>query len=93
MRFPALSLLIALVAMPTGADTSSMRCGSKIITTDATKLEVLDKCGEPDLREVVAFGDNIKTEVWSYRGSSTRLTRILTFRGTRLTNIESERTR
>ena len=87
-----LPILLALGLAGT-ADAASMRCGSSIVKTGDTKLEVLDKCGEPALREVVSGADDVKVEIWTYRGSPTRLTRVLTFRGSRLERIESERTR
>jgi hypothetical protein len=30
-----------------------MRCGTKLVVTGDTKLEVLSKCGEPDFKETI----------------------------------------
>jgi hypothetical protein len=69
---------------------SQMRCGSRIIKLNDTKAEVIEKCGEPDYREVVSGADETKREVWVYKGSSTEFARTLTFVGFRLQDVRVE---
>jgi hypothetical protein len=83
-------LAIALVAaiLLNDARASTLRCGTHVIRTGDTKLEVLEKCGEPKLKEVVSGADERLVEQWFYRESSRQFTNILTFQGTELIRIE-----
>ncbi len=47
----ASAAVLCVVMSPASAD--SMRCGTKLVVTGDTKLEVLKKCGEPDLKETI----------------------------------------
>ena len=44
-------VILLIVIFPTSAD--SMRCGNKLIVSGDTKAEVLIRCGEPMLKEVL----------------------------------------
>lgn len=44
-------LISQVVWAPAQAD--GMRCGTKLVVTGDTKLEVLSKCGEPDFKEII----------------------------------------
>jgi hypothetical protein len=46
-----LILFAHMVYTPALAD--GMRCGTKLVVTGDTKLEVLSKCGEPDFKETI----------------------------------------
>jgi hypothetical protein len=54
MRVSSLCILISslLFSAPLWA-LDSMRCGTKLVTTGDTKAEVLARCGEPELKEVL----------------------------------------
>ncbi len=52
MNAQSLFILLAFTqALPAMAD--DLRCGNKLVVTGDTKLEVLNKCGEPDFKETV----------------------------------------
>lgn len=80
-------LLCAILPGTVGAD--NMRCGTHLVRSGDTKLEVLRHCGEPDLREVVSGADEPKTEQWYYERGSRQFPRVLTFRGFELIRIET----
>jgi hypothetical protein len=44
-------LILYMVLTPALAD--GMRCGTKLVVSGDTKLEVLKKCGEPDFKETI----------------------------------------
>jgi hypothetical protein len=86
-------LVLALFAVATtarGGDT--MRCGDRIVSTEALVAEVLAACGEPDYHDrwlepplYVA-----EEEQWYYNFGSQRFVRVLRFRHGRLTSIETD---
>lgn len=81
-----LALGFAGVATPI---EGSFRCDSHLVRIGDDKLTVLQKCGEPVLREVVSGALERPVEQWFYKRGVRRFTRILTFEGTRLTRIET----
>ena len=73
------AVLAALSFSAVSHAEESMRCGSSIVTSDATPEELVQKCGEPaskkvtedDIRAANAGGGTRKigttsTEVWTY---------------------------
>ncbi|MES2818622.1 MAG: DUF2845 domain-containing protein [Pseudomonadota bacterium] len=78
------------------ADT--LRCGSQLISVGDRAFEVQQKCGEPRFRDLVGYnlGPNERRESpieeWVY-GPDNGMLRILTFEGSRLIRIESQRGR
>ncbi|MGR9045431.1 MAG: DUF2845 domain-containing protein [Gammaproteobacteria bacterium] len=44
-------LLVACLGLALTAEASSFRCGRKLVQTGDHKLDVLQKCGEPDYAE------------------------------------------
>ena len=80
---------LSLLAANTQATDSSWQCGQKIISIGDTKLDVLTKCGEPKLKEEISGEDERRIEEWIYKRWPGQLTRVLTFRGTRLVKIET----
>lgn len=79
-------LLCSTVAHGAG----QMHCGSGLVKVGDGKLEVLDKCGEPDYREVVSGNDEAKREIWVYQFSSGKFVHTLTFTGYHLDDITVE---
>jgi hypothetical protein len=90
---------LALLLMP--SVSFGFRCGNKLVAIGDTKVEVLAKCGQPDLieteemREVVTSADKddlqkITTivETWIYDLGPDRFVKILKFEGATLISIE-----
>ena len=82
---------------PISPDT--LRCRNELIITGETKVDVLAKCGQPLLREMVGedrirtpYGDEIRSiEEWTYNFGTTDFVYVLTFEGGRLIQIRQER--
>lgn len=99
VRVRALAVLLLLcaacVAAPAQA-SSSIRCGSKLVSEGMLAAEVLAICGEPDFRDVWAppgaygYGYLAPTEEWTYNLGSSQLLRVLRFRNGRLDRIQTE---
>ncbi len=69
---------------------SQMHCGSRLVKVGDGKADILDRCGEPDYREVVSGNDEVKREIWVYRFSSAKFVHTLTFSGYHLDDITVE---
>ena len=52
--------------------TGSMRCGSDVLTEGMSKVEVLQKCGEPLMKDVV--GEETAYDVVQGSGTATKVT-------------------
>jgi len=80
--------LFAGVAVSTvRADT--FRCGTGLVRPGDTSFEVLKKCGRPASQQQISGANERFVEQWYYEPGPTEFTRILTFVGTRLVNIET----
>ena len=59
-HFPVLALLlpatVALGAPSLDPEAGSMRCGRSLVEVGDEAFVLLDKCGDPDFRQVVAIG-------------------------------------
>ncbi len=80
-------LAVNLVNAQTTVNLSVVRCGAGLVRVGETKLEVMDRCGEPRLKETVSGGNQLRIEQWLYKPKG-KMTRILTFQGTVLIMIE-----
>lgn len=87
--FPAAAVLLTLLATSATVQAENMRCGTALVVPGDSKLRVLDKCGEPDFRETVSGANERRVEQWFYRSGTQRFTRVVTFRGTRIEDIET----
>lgn len=87
LRGSVLIAALALAAGPTFAD--SLRCGPHLVRVGDLKPDVLAKCGEPEIKEVVSGADERRVEQWVYRPGEFRFARVLTFKGLRVTRIET----
>jgi hypothetical protein len=70
---------------------SAMSCSDSVITTGMTKLDVISKCGEPDLKEVTALNSlgvrdrqafratTSPVEIWHYNCGAGRFNKSLYF--------------
>ncbi|WP_046269282.1 DUF2845 domain-containing protein [Pseudomonas syringae] len=80
--------------------SSTLRCGSQLVSTGDRAFEVQQKCGEPVSQEVLGtqetFNSNyrrseaVRIEEWTY-GPDNGMYQYLRFEGGRLVGIESKR--
>jgi len=100
----ALCLVIAGETAGFRGGSTSMRCGTLLVSLGDTKLETLLKCGEPVWRETVADGygpgfylhrdgRTFRTysgffEEWTYNFGPQQFMRILRFQNGRLADIQ-----
>jgi len=84
---PIVALCLCLVGAGGAYAAGSMRCGTKLVILSDTKLDVLDKCGEPNFKEIVSGADERRVEQWIYRPGGGQFDRVLTFRGIDLVDI------
>jgi len=94
----AATLGLAFLALQAEA-TSTFRCGSKLVSIEASTAEVEAKCGEPKSRDVTGykevvdeygFRQEVRIEEWVY-GPTNGMYHFLRFEGNRLRRIDSER--
>ncbi|NIO08382.1 MAG: DUF2845 domain-containing protein [Deltaproteobacteria bacterium] len=64
-----------------------VQCGLHQVRVGVTKLEVLDRCGEPQLKENVSGENQPNIQQWLYKPER-NMTRIFTFEGTVLRRIQ-----
>ena len=88
MKRLAFLILVALLLMPAVALAENMRCGQRLIRVGDTKVDVIHRCGEPYFRQMISGSDERAVEQWFYIPSPTQFQRIVTFRGTRVVDIE-----
>jgi len=89
----ALLLCVVLVAFaPAARAGDTLRCGSRIVATEALAAEVLAACGAPDYRDrwlappYYAVGE----EQWFYNFGANRFLQVLRFREGQLVSIEAD---
>jgi hypothetical protein len=84
-------LWFALLTLPPVASADSMRCGSKIVNETSSAGEILEKCGEPQQKDVrtepimaknsagyaYKVGEQV-VERWRYQRSSRALPMVVT---------------
>ncbi len=98
-----LPALIGLVILTLSLNAQALRCGTQLVEKGDLKIQVEDKCGEPEAIEIVGYtlrtfngpGGIIREresviEEWIYRFSN-RYYDVLTFEAGRLTRIEKIR--
>ena len=94
MRTP-LSLAVLMVcalllaAIPASA---TMRCDDSVLERGYTFIEVIERCGQPDLvfqrLQLYVPGVYAPVEEWTYEQGSNKFRRLLTFENGRLRRIE-----
>ena len=100
MRLPALAIC-ALSILPLAASADSMRCGKWIVNEMTSSAEILEKCGEPQSKEITksdvqsrnGLGYMVKTGVtvterWYYKRSSGSLTMMVRVVDDKVISIE-----
>jgi hypothetical protein len=91
MDWRTILIWTGFVMMMPGSASGSFHCGNEIVEVGDTSVEVLQKFGEPDFRELLGFTENggyLKIERWRYDLGSTRLMRILLLEGGIFTDID-----
>ncbi|MHA6495386.1 DUF2845 domain-containing protein [Pseudomonas borbori] len=93
-------LAALLLLLPVAAQASStLRCGSELISQDDSTSEVASKCGEPISRDFLGykevldaygFRNEVAVEEWTY-GPRNGMYHFLRFEGNRLLKIDSKR--
>jgi hypothetical protein len=95
----SLMLLLLLATPPALASSSTLRCGSGLVSTGSTSEEVLQLCGQPISRDQLGsiirtgnFGERYEllVEEWSY-GPRNGMYQFLRFEGGRLVKVDSKR--
>jgi hypothetical protein len=81
----ALTGLLLLMAAPSWA--RSIRCGNQLVQVGDPTIELLQKCGEPDLKELLNT-DGLIVEKWTYNCGSLRFMRIITLKAGVVHRIE-----
>lgn len=91
-----LGVLLGVWLAPPAQAVDTLRCGSRLVSTDMTAAEVIAACGEPSFRDVWsqdgAYGGGLLgyAEEWTYNFGSSQLLRVLRFRNGRLQRIDTE---
>jgi hypothetical protein len=81
------SAAIFVLAMSDCSSARTIRCGTEIVSVGDPTIELLQKCGEPDLKELIKTNGFI-IEKWTYNCGSARFMRILTLKGGIVQRIE-----
>jgi Protein of unknown function (DUF2845) len=94
-------VLVSLGALPLVAVADSMRCGKWVVNEQSSPAEILEKCGEPQQKDVShqdvygknALGSSIKlgvkvTERWRYQRSSGALPMLVTVIDGKVVSVE-----
>lgn len=94
--------ILALVLLMTGQTavaSTTLRCGSSLVSSGSTTQEVLQKCGEPIARDQLGsilktgiYGERyeLQVEEWSYAPRN-GMYQFLRFEGGRLVRVDSKR--
>ena len=93
--------MCAVSLLPLAASADSMRCGKWVVSETTSSAEILQKCGEPQQKDVAredvlgknALGNAIKlgvkvTERWRYQRSTNTLPMLVTIVDGKVVSIE-----
>jgi hypothetical protein len=81
------SVAIFVLAMADRGSARTIRCGTEIVSVGDPTIELLQKCGEPDLKELIKTNGFI-IEKWTYNCGSKRFMKILTLKGGKVQRVE-----
>ena len=81
------SIVVFVIAIADRGFAQSLRCGQKIVGVGDPTIELLQKCGEPDLKELLKTNGFI-IQKWTYNCGSARFMKILTLKGGKIQKIE-----
>lgn len=79
---------IFVLALARNSPARSIRCGTEIVNVGDPTIELLQKCGEPDLKELIKTNGFI-IEKWTYNCGSARFMKIITLKGGNVQKIET----
>ena len=82
------SVAIFVLAIADHGSARTIRCGTEIVSVGDPTIELLQKCGEPDLKELIKTNGFI-IEKWTYNCGSARFMKILTLRGGKVQRVET----
>ena len=82
------TVAIFLLAIADRSSARTIRCGTEIVRVGDPTIELLQKCGEPDLKELIKTNGFI-IEKWTYDCGSKRFMKILTLKGGKVHRVES----
>ena len=83
-------LFASLVVVSTFAEArsvQSIRCGTEIVRLGVSTFELIQKCGEPDLKETIEAKEET-SERWTYNCGAGRFIKIITIRRGKVWRIE-----
>ena len=82
------SVAIFVLIMADRGSARTIRCGTEIVSVGDPTIELLQKCGEPDLKELIKTNGFI-IEKWTYDCGSKRFMKILTLKRGNVHRVES----
>jgi len=85
----ALIIIGLLLSLVSAANADCFYCGSSVVCSGETKMDVIVKCGQPDDSEVTSNLDGQSFTTLYYNCGEGRFIRILKFVGSRLIRIKS----
>ena len=83
-------LFVSLVVVSIFAQArsvQSIRCGTEIVRLGVSTFELIQKCGEPDLKETIEAKEET-SERWTYNCGTGRFIKIITLRRGKVWRIE-----
>ena len=81
------ALLVVVSTFAQARWVKSIRCGTDIVRLGASTFELIQKCGEPDLKETIERREET-SERWTYNCGTGRFIKIITIRGGKVSRIE-----
>jgi hypothetical protein len=81
------ALLVVISSFAQARSVKSMRCGTDILRLGASTFELIQKCGEPDLKETIEAKEET-SERWTYNCGTGRFIKIITIRRGKVWRIE-----
>ncbi len=81
------SVATFVLVMADRGSARTIRCGTEIVSVGDPTIELLQKCGEPDLKELIKTNGFI-IEKWTYNCGSARFMKILTLKGGKVQRVE-----
>ena len=81
------ALLVVVSTFAQARSVKSMRCGTEILRLGASTFELIQKCGDPDLKETIERREET-SERWTYNCGTGRFIKIITLRRGKVWRIE-----
>ena len=81
------ALLVVVSSFAQQRRVSSIKCGTKIVRVGASSFELLQNCGEPDMKEIIEAREET-FERWTYNRGTGRFIKIITIRRGKVWKIE-----